>query len=141
MAMPTPQQAANNWARGMANSTEKIRTGIQAVTESPTAKAAARADAYAQGVQRAVAERRYQDGLEAVTLEDWKRASLEKGVNRIAGGAEASKPKFANFMTEFLPHVQAGVAQLPERGTTEQNIDRAVQMMRHNAKFRRSGHN
>lgn len=137
MAMPTPQQAAANWARGMANSTEKIRSGIQAVTDSPMAKAAARADAYAQGVQRAVADRTYQNALEAVTLEDWKKASLEKGVNRVAGGAEAAKPKMAAFLTEFLPHVAQGVASLPPRGNTEQNIERAVQMMRHNSKFRR----
>ncbi len=137
MSMPTPQQAAQNWARGMANSTEKIRAGISAVTESPMQKAAARAEAYALGVQRAVADGTYQAGLESVSLDDWKRASLEKGVNRIAGGAEASKPKFAQFMTDFLPHVQAGVAALPPRGTVEQNIERAVAMMRHNSNFKR----
>ena len=139
MGMPTPQQAANNWARGLANSTEKIRQGIQGVTESPMEKAASRADAYAQGVQRAVSEGKYQSGLRSVSLDEWKRQSLEKGVNRIAGGAEASKGKMASFLTEFLPFVQQGMAQLPPRGTVEQNIERSVQMMRHNSKFRRRG--
>ena len=139
MPMPTPQQAAANWARGMTNATEKIRAGVQAVTESPTAKDADRADAYVMGIQRAVNEGKFQNALRAVSTEEWKRNTLEKGVTRIAGGAEAAKPKMANFMQEFLPHVAAGVQSLPARGTTDQNIERAVQMMRHNSRFRRRG--
>jgi len=135
MPMPTAQQAAANWARGMSNATEKIRAGVQAVTESPTEKAAARADAYAQGVQRAVSEGKFQAGLRAVSTEAWKAATLNKGVTRIAGGATEAQPKFAQFMSNFLPHVQQGVQNLPPRGTTEQNIQRAVEMMRWNSKF------
>ena len=139
MAMASPQNAATNWARGMANSTEKIKQGVMGGTESPTAKAAARADAYLAGVQRAVSERRYQAALEAVSTEQWKQAMLNKGVNRIAGGAEAAKGDFANFMGEFLPFVAQVVQGLPPRGTTEQNIERAVQTMRGISRFRRRG--
>lgn len=132
-----PQQVAQNWARGMSNATDKIRAGISAVTESPTAKAAQAADQYLAGVQQAVANRKFQDGLNAVTLGDWKDAALNKGVNRIGSGAEAAKGDFANFMAQFLPYLQAGVQQLPARGTIDQNIERAVQMMRYNSRFRR----
>lgn len=137
--MITAQQAAANWAKGMGNAGEKIKAGVQAVTESPTAKAAARADAYLQGVQRAVTERRFQDALLRVSTQDWKDAMLNKGVNRIGSGAIAAQGDFANFMQEFLPFIQQGVNSLPPRGGIDQNIERATQMMRYTSKFRRRG--
>lgn len=140
MAMPNANTIAQNWANGMGAAGEKIRSGINAVTEAPTAKAARRVDAMIAGMQRAAAEGKIQRGLERVTLEDWKRAALDKGVARIAGGAQAAKPKVQEFFTEFIPHLQQGLQALEAmpRGDVEQNIARATAMMRHNAKFRKS---
>ena len=138
--MQSPAQVATNWRNGMANSNAKLVAGVNAVTEAPTAKAARRIDAMVAGVQRAAANGDIQRGLERVTLEDWRKAMLEKGANRVSAGAAAAEPKFRDFMTEFLPHVEAGVRKLESqpRGDTEANIARAVTMMRHNAEFRRS---
>lgn len=140
MAMPSPAQVAQNWSSGMGASTEKMKQGITAVTESPTAKAARRIDAQVAGVQRAAASGKTQAALERVSLEDWKRAALEKGVGRVAGGAMAAKQKFQDFMSQFLPHVEQGKRLLEStpRGDLETNINRAAIMMRHNATFRRS---
>jgi len=131
-------QIANNWSNGMSAAGEKVRAGIQAVTESPTAKAARRTDAMLAGLQRAIADGKVQRGLEAVSLEDWKQAALNKGVGRIAAGAAAAKPKMQEFFTQFIPHLEAGMRELENmpRGDVEQNIARATAMMRHNAKFR-----
>jgi len=139
MAMKDPMQVAEKWARNLSGSTQAIQDGVAAVTESPTAKAADRADAYMAGVQRSVADGRYQAGLRRVSLDDWKDAMLNKGVQRIAGGATAAVPKMQDFMTQFLPHVAAGqraLANMP-RGDLQQNINRMVAMVQHNARFRR----
>lgn len=138
--MPSAATVAQNWQRGMANSSEKLKQGIQNVTQSPTAKAANRIDAMVAGVQRAAASGKTQAALNAVTLEDWKKAMLDKGVGRVAAGAAASVPKFQAFMQKFLPHLQSGLAQLDSmpRGDLEANINRANAMMRHNAQFRNS---
>jgi len=138
--MATPTQIADRWAARLAASTEKIRQGVQAVTEAPTHKAAARSEAYAQGVQRAVSDGSYERGLLRVSLEDWKSKTLEVGIGRIAQGAAAAKGDFASFMGEFMPHVEAGQRQLDQlpRGDLEQNIARANAMIRHNATFRRN---
>lgn len=139
--MLTAQQIATNWKNGMANSTEKLRAGIQAVTEAPTQKAARRSDAYLAGVQRAVADGRWQAGLNRVTLEQWKDQMLNKGVPRVAAGAAAAQTKVADFFTQFIPHLQSGLAKLASmpRGDLDTNIARATEMMRHNAQFRMSG--
>lgn len=137
--MLTPQQLSQKWARNLGASTEAIKQGVQAVTTSPTAKAANRADAFLMGVQKSVADGKWQAGLRRVTLEDWKNSMLNKGVNRIASGATAAQGKMENFLADFLPHVQSGMAALQSmpRGDLAQNIQRAVFMMEHNSKFKR----
>ena len=64
---------------------------------------------------------------------------LEKGLSRVGTGASQAMPKFADFMSEFIPHLQAGVRALETmpRGDLSQNVARAVAMMQHNARFRR----
>jgi len=141
MAELSPQQIAQNWVSGMANATEKIRQGVQAVTESPTAKAARAIPRMVQGIQQAAASGKIEAALLRVSNEDWKQATLQKGVGRIAAGAAAAQPKFAQFMSEFMPYVRQGVDQINRttpRGSTEQNIARVVAMIRHNAQFKRS---
>lgn len=139
--MPTAAQAAQNWQNGMQNSTQRITAGVNAVTVAPTQLAAAAADRMLAGIQRAVSSGKWQAGLQSVSLQDWKSAMLDKGVNRIASGAAAAKGKMQSFLSQFLPYVAAGVQQMDAtmpRGDTEQNINRAVFMMRYNAQFRKN---
>lgn len=139
MPLPSPSQFAKNWRSGMANSGEKLKAGVQAVTEAPTAKAARRIDAMVAGIQRAAADGSIQRGLERVTLEDWKQAMLQKGAGRVAAGAAAAEGTVADFAGEFLPHLQAGMNKLQNmpRGDLETNLARANEMARHNATFKR----
>lgn len=132
-----PNDIAKKWARNLGQSGESIRSGVMGVTESPTQKAAQRADAYMQGVQRAVTDGKWQAGLNRVSTEDWRRAMLDKGLPRIASGASNGTPKMEAFMGEFLPHLEEGRRNLPARGGLENNIQRMVQMVQHNASFRR----
>jgi hypothetical protein len=140
MGMPTAASVAQRWASGMGSAGEKMKAGVQAVTEAPTARAARRQDAYLQGVQRAVSSGKYADALNRVTLQDWQQSMLNKGINRVAAGATEGKPKFQAFMTEFLPYIAQGLSQLEAmpRGDLETNINRMVTMVRHNAQFRRN---
>lgn len=136
----SPQSVAQKWVNNLSNATTSIREGVEAVTTAPTEKAAARSDAYVAGVQRAVQDGKWQNGLRRVTLADWQRSMLDKGLTRVASGASAAKPKMEEFLSDFLPFVEQGKAaidrELP-RGDAEQNIQRAVAMMRHNMKFKR----
>jgi hypothetical protein len=135
-----PKQIASKWARNLQGAQGAIQEGVRSVTESPTEKAARRADAYVQGVQRAAADGKWQEALRSVSLEQWREAMLVKGVGRVGTGAQAAIPKVEAFLSEFLPHVEAGqrkLASMP-RGDLSANIARAVAMIEHNAQFRRS---
>ena len=56
-------------------------------------------------------------------------------------GAVEGKGKMADFLTDFLPHVEAGQRMLESmpRGDLQSNIARAVAMMQHNSQFKRRG--
>src|SRR5487761_669192 len=124
----TADQIAANWASRLAASTQKITDGINGVTVAPGQK-----DVWLQNTQAAQAK--WARNVAAVSLSDWQQMTVSKGVPRIASGAQAAQPKFQAFMSKYLPYVQSGKASLPPRGTLDQNINRAVAMMRHNAKF------
>lgn len=136
MSSMTPQQVAANWQRGLSSATDKIKAGINAVTEAPTARAARRVDAQVAGVQRAAASGKTAAALNAVSLDDWKQAFLNKGVSRIASGATTAQNKMADFYTQFLPAVDAAKASLQPRGDLEQNLQRANDMARKLAQFK-----
>jgi hypothetical protein len=132
-------EVARRWASRLGGSMESIRSGVQAVTVAPTERAARQQDAYLAGIQRAVTDGKYAAGLRRVTLADWQNAMLNKGLSRIGSGATAAIPKVESFMQEFLPHVAAGQAKLESmpRGDINQNVQRAIAMIMHNASFRR----
>lgn len=135
----TNQQIAQKWQRNLAGSVESIRDGVNAVTVSPTEKAAAAFQSYLDGVQRAVADGSYQAGLRRVSLDQWKRAMIDKGTTRIATGAAAAVGKVETFLNEFMPYVRSGqnmIANMP-RGSFEQNMQRAIAMMEYLHKFKR----
>ena len=136
MKSVSPTQAATNWSNGMANASAKITAGVNAVTEAPSVKAIDAIPRMVQGIQAAAASGKIAAGLQRVTLQQWQQAMIQKGVNRVAAGATAAKPKVQSFFTQFLPFLAQGVAQLPPRGDVNQNIQRAVAMMQYNAGFK-----
>src|ERR1041384_2217988 len=80
----TADQVMQKWAAHGAASENTVRAGVQAVQESPTAKAAARVDAWIAGVQRS--RDKFVQNLQAVSLQDWKNAMLGKGINNMTAG-------------------------------------------------------
>ena len=128
-----PQAAAQRWAQNLAGAGDKIREGVNAVQVSPGTLAARQADVWASNT--AAAKQKFARNVGKLQLGDWQASMNNKGVNRIAEGAQQAQPKMAAFLTSFLPHVEAGVRSLPPRGGLEQNITRMTAMVRHNAKF------
>lgn len=135
MAKVTPDQAAAKWAQRSAAATEDVRNGVQNVREAP-GKAAARAkDLWLQRITASADK--WARRVSAVSLEDWQRAMIDKGIPRIATGTQAAIPKMTAFMNEFLPFVDQGAAQVRAmpKGNVEAGIARAAAMIRHNATF------
>lgn len=135
MATPTPDQAAAAWAQRLASSTDRIQQGVQGVTTAPGQAAARQKAVWASQV--AASQDKWASRVAAVSLPDWQQSMIQKGVPRVASGAQAAQPKFAAFMTQLLPHIAATTASLPPRGTLDQNINRMTQFVRGMSTFTR----
>lgn len=126
---------ANKWSQRLAGAGQAITDGVNSVQKAPGQAAAAQVDVWLSNLQ--ASREKWVRNVSAVSLQSWQQAMLTKGVPRIAGGAQAAIPKMTAFMAQWLPYEQAGRNALPPRGTIQQNIQRAVQMMQYNAQFTR----
>ena len=133
-----PSTVAQRWATRLSGATAEITAGVNAVQQAPGIAAARQKDVWVQNV--AAARDKWATRVASVTKEQWQTAMLNKGVPRIATGSQAAIPKMQDFLTQFLPYVERGAAQVNQmpRGTVEQGIARAVAQIRHNAAFKRS---
>jgi hypothetical protein len=127
MATKTPNAVAAKWASRLAGSTTDIKAGIQAVTVPPGQLAARAKTTWAANV--AAAKTKFAANVGAVSLASWQQDAITKGLPRIATGAQAAQPKMAAVMSTLLPFITRLKGTLPPRGTTQQNIARAVAFM------------
>lgn len=137
MGTKDPTLAANKWRDNLSASAPSIKAGVQSVSVAPGALAAAQVDVW---INNTMASKDKWKSRVQVPLQDWQTAMIELGIPRIATGAAQNVGKMATFLTSFLPHVERGVQQMRAqypRGTIDQNIQRAVFIMRWNADYKR----
>ena len=135
--MPTPEQTARKWNSRLKAATQEIREGVEGVTENPADAAAAAADKWVQRVSDSRA--RYVAGLGRVTLDDWKQATINKGIPRIAAGADAAVQDVEAFQGELMQYqatIDRELASMPDV-TLEDSIARATHQMRRMSEFHR----
>lgn len=143
MPRRSPDIAAQRWARSMANAGTNYTEGVNSVTTAPGQAAARQVNAYQAGVAQAVSSGKWQNRVQSVSLEDWKRAAVQKGAARLSQGAAAAvdKVRAANERTwPMIEAAQARVAQMP-RTTTAERIARsqAYQIAMHEIATQRAG--
>lgn len=140
MAKLTPQEFQEKHARRLKASVEDVRRGIDRVTESPTAKAAAKQDKMLTNLTAAVNSGKWAAGLKRVSLDDWKKVTRDVGVNRIAAGIDAAASKVVAFAEDLLPHIDRGKEKIKSMSdvTLDDNINRMTTFIRHMSEMKRS---
>jgi len=133
----TPAAATAKWVTNLSAATERMMTGAQGVTRAPGQAAAAAADKWLARVTSAKAK--FAANVAAVSLQDWQNSYINIGIPRVAQGAQLKQAKVQNFMSQFLPYLQRGVATIDNMPSTtlEDGIARATAMIRYNAKFKK----
>jgi hypothetical protein len=126
-------QVAAKWARALAAAGPSIEAGVRAVNTAPGQAAARQKNAYTQGVQDSADK--WAARVAAVSVGEWQQATIDKGVPRIASGAQAAEPKFQAFMGQLLPFEENLANSLPARGGLEQNIERMTRFVRGMSSF------
>ena len=139
MAKVNSTQFAEKWARRMSQSTQDIQNGVNRVTEAPTAKAAAKKQKMLQNLTAAVNSGKWEAGLNRVTLQDWKKSIIEKGLPRVQAGVTAAQPKVAEFATKLLSYqdnLQSQIESMPDL-TLQDSIARMTAWVTGMSKFER----
>lgn len=135
-----PATIAATWASNLGAATTKMKNGVQGLTVSPTQQAAAAVGRWQAAMADPNTAARFQSGLQRVSLADWQNAYIQKGLPRIASGAQAAVPKFTTFLQQWIPFLQnasAQVAAMPNN-TLQDRINRMVAMVNFEAGFKRS---
>jgi hypothetical protein len=139
MAKLTPQEMAAKWSNRLSSATQDIQNGINRVTESPTSKAAAKQQKMINNLTAAVNSGKWAAGLNRVTLQDWKNATITKGVPRIAQGAQAAQQKFSDFATQLLAYqdsLSGQINKMPDL-TPSDNLARMTAWFNGMSKFQK----
>ncbi len=140
MAKLTASEFAEKWQRRLSAAAPDIQKGINRVDVSPTEKAAAKQDKMLANITASVQSGKWAAGLRRVSISDWKRAAIEKGIPRISQGVSGAGPKVTDFASQLLPFqdsLKSQVDNMPDL-TLEDSINRMSTWVRGMSKFRRS---
>jgi len=105
----TPDEAAARWVSGMQGASARYTSGVQAVTVSPTAKAAQAVDTWANNV--ANSRDRFVRGLNKVSLADWQTAAAAGAAN-LGTGAQRKQQKFLEATQTNFQNMASVVSQV-----------------------------
>lgn len=139
MAKLTATEFQEKHARRLKAAVEDVRKGIDRVTENPCEKAAAKKDKMLTNLTAAVNSGKWEAGLKRVSLEDWKKAARDIGVNRIAAGIDGAKSKVIAFAEVLLPHIDRQLEKIKAMPdvTLDDNINRMTHFIRGMAEMKR----
>lgn len=133
----TPAEYAEKQARRLKQSLPDMEAGINRVTVAPTAQAAQKVAKWQQNVQASA--QKWARNTGAVTLDQWRTATLSKGLNRVSGGIDAAQPKVEAMAAKLLPAVEAArnkARSMPDL-TLQDNIARMTTFVTEMAKFQK----
>jgi len=122
------EEIAAKYARVTPARSTDYSDGVKAPKKSWSAEAKAAKDAWAQGVQEAVAGGRFEKGVSKAGDAKWQTKAVEVGVPRWGAGVTAGK---GDYQAGFAPY-QAVIAgtELPPKGAKgdPRNFDRVVKL-------------
>lgn len=135
----TPQDATTKWVSRLSGATQEITNGVNRVTQSPGASAAAKFNKWVAAMTNPAIQQKWKNNVGAVSLADWQSAMTNIGIPRIASGAQAKQGKYQAFAAQFFPFLDAGIAQIERMDDTtfEARLQRATAMMTYTHGFKR----
>jgi len=113
--------------------------GVKRVDTAPGKLAGAKEDKMKANLMEALDNGKWRRRVESVTLEDWRKDMLEKGVGRVSAGLDRAADKVQSFAEELIAHENSllrtidGMADL----TLSDSVQRATAWIEGMAKFER----
>lgn len=123
-----PNTLAQTWANNLGGAASRMQAGAQALQTAPGQAAAAQQATWLANVTASA--NRWAQNVAAVSLQQWQQAFINKGVPRVATGAQAAQANFSAILGRILATERTIVAQLPARGNLDANIARSAAFAR-----------
>jgi len=104
MAKMSANEFAEKWGRRLSGATEDIRRGVESVTESPGKKAAEKKAKWVSRMTDTATQDKWARNIGAVTVDEWKRKTLDVGLGRVSAGVSAASDKMSRFGEQLLTY-------------------------------------
>lgn len=133
-----PSDGASNWQSGFGSSGAKYQRGVENVSAAPNAKAAAALPRWIASVTSKDTQDKYVSKNQAVTLDQWKSATVQFGVPNLSRGAQKGQAKYTTFATKFYPYLNGVLGKISAMPnvTLQDRIARATTLMTENANYK-----
>ena len=113
--MPKVRQGgAARWVRRAGAAQPEYEAGVKDPRNDWQQATVAAAPVQAAAVQQAIAQKRYERGVQKAGTDKWRNKSLSKGSQRYAPGVADGQNDYANAVQPFLDKLAS--IQLPPRG-------------------------
>lgn len=115
---------ASKWGTNTSNATPFYTEGVQNPRAPWAASTIAGAANQAAGVQKAIAEKRFEKGVQKAGDNKWRQGAIDKGSARFAQGVQAGQGSYEQNVAPFLSTIES--TSLPPRYPKgdPRNIDR-----------------
>lgn len=134
----SPQSGSDKWKTRTTAAVPDYVAGINNVQEAPGKKAAQKSQKWIQAVT--ASQDKWTRNVGAVSLEQWRKITLDVGSTRIAAGVSAKQDKYTEFATKFYPYLNQGIQKVQAMPDVsfEDRLNKMVAMARHSHDFKRS---
>lgn len=138
MTRKDPADSAERWARHLKAATPDIKKGVMRVTEAPGIAAAKKQEKMKQRLVEKIDDGTWADRVSSVTVDEWQKKTIEKGVPRISAGVDAANGKVENFHAQLADHqdtIDRELSDMPDI-SLEDGIARSAAQIRGMSKFK-----
>ncbi len=124
MEIKSTAAIAEKWERVTPMRSRDYLEGVSTTRKDWAGNTVAAAENYNIGVTQAIAEERFQRGVQKAGTEKWKRNTIEKGGTRWGQGVRMAGPEYARGFDPYRNELEA--IDLPPRGPRgdPRNIER-----------------
>ncbi len=132
MARKTPEQIAEKFQRGVQGASADYQAGVQNPSRSWSQATQAGAARWRASIQEAIAQNKFQRGVQAAGDAKWQQGALNQGAQRYSAAAATAAAAYqqkAGQIMSAAAAAQSAVASMPNE-TQEQRLARAVAAMR-----------
>lgn len=126
-------------ARNLKAASDEIRKGAEAVTVAPGVKAAEQRKAWETKMASKEVQDKWANNVRKVSLDDWKKDMIEKGVGRISAGLDRSADKIAAFGDKLISFEKSAKAEFDKIHplTIDESADKMVKWIKKMHEFKK----